>query len=191
MRKIILLTMAFVLVAAASANAAELKIGLFNMGEVALDCDAFKDAQKKIQSTYGNEQKALENKEKDLQKKFEDFSVQQAGLSAEARQDRQVELMRLKRDHDDKKNDFMRKVTAAENKSREEITRVILIATAEYGKRNKYSLILDANSAGAIHVEPSMDVTADILKEANKVWKEKPKALTDGRPITTGKPRGN
>lgn len=189
MRKIILLTLAFVFLGAASASAAELKIGLFNMGEVALECQAFKDAQKKIQSTYSKEQKSLEQKEQELQKKFNDFNAQQAGLTAEARQDRQVDLMRLKRDHDDKKNDFMRKVTAEENRSREQITRVILIAAAEYGKRNNYSLILDANSAGAIHVMPSMDITADILKEADKVWKEQPKALTDKRPITTGATR--
>ena len=189
MRKIIMLALVStgLFLFAATAQAAEVKIGLFNMAEVAIECDAFKDASKKIQSTYGNEQKALEKKEQELQKKFEDFAVQQAALSAEARQDRQIELMRQKRDHDDKKNDFLRKIAAAENRSREEITRVILIATTEYGKRNKFSLIMDAASAGAIHVDPALDVTADILKEANKVWKDKPKALTDGRPMTTGR----
>ncbi|MDL2314586.1 OmpH family outer membrane protein [Desulfovibrio sp. OttesenSCG-928-C14] len=193
MRKFFLLLLAFCFMAGTAQAAAPaqqpLKIGVFNMAEVALECQAFKDVQKQIQSSYGQEQKRLEKAEQDLQKRFEDFSVKQGALSAEARQDRQVELMRLKRDHDDRKNDFVRKVSAAEARFREQITRAILLAAGDYGKKNKFSLIMDSNSAGAVHVEPALDITAAILKETDRIWKEKPKALTDGRPIITGAPR--
>jgi outer membrane protein len=185
MRKIILLVVVFCFFSG-TAQGAELKIGLFNMAEVALQCDAYKEAMKKVQGTYGKEQSAIEKTEKELQAKFDAFGKQQAALSAEARQERQVTLMREKRDHDDKKNDFIRKITAAENKSREQITRCILLAVADYGKKNAYSLILDANSAGAIHVAAALDITSVILKESNRIWKEQPKALTDGSPIVTG-----
>lgn len=189
MRKTFLLTLVlclFIALQAGAAQAAEAKIGVFNMAEVALECDAFKEAQKKLKDTYGKDEQALTKKEQELKKKFDDFAVKQAGLSAEARQDRQVALMREKRDHDDRKNDFMRKIAAAEGKTRDQISRAIVIAVGDYGKKNKYSMIIDSLSAGVFYLEPSMDITKDILRETNRVWKEKPKKLTDGSPLTTG-----
>ncbi|MDR2826004.1 MAG: OmpH family outer membrane protein [Deltaproteobacteria bacterium] len=185
MRKTILLVFAFCLFAV-TAQAAELKIGLFNMEEVARSSDAVKENNKNLENTFGKERSAIEKTQKDLQDKFDAFSKQQAGLSAEAREERQATLIREKRDFDDRANAFQRKVTAAESRYREQVVRCIFLAVSDYGKKNSFSLILDANSAGAIHVAPALDITGAILKEANRVWKEKPKALNDGSPIITG-----
>jgi outer membrane protein len=185
MRKIVLFTLALCLFPV-SALGAELKIGIFNMEGVVYQSDAFKENKKNLENTFGKERSAIEKAEQDLQAKFDAFGRQQAGLSAEAREDRKAALVREKRDLDDKANAFTRKVTAAENKSREQVTRCILLAVNDYGKKNAFSLILDATSAGAVHVAPALDITSAILKESNRVWKEKPKALNDGSPIITG-----
>jgi len=182
MKKIVLLTLALFLFAG-SAVAAELKIGFFNMNDVALECDAYKDAQKRIQGAHTAEQQAIEKQGQELQKKVDAFNAQASALSVEAREERNLELMRLSRDFDDRKNAFIRKVSAAENRARDEIARAIVLASIDYGKRNRYSVIQDSNTAGAMYVDASIDITADILKETNRIWKEKPKALTDDRPI--------
>jgi outer membrane protein len=185
MRKMIFLILIFCLFPVA-AQGAELKIGVFNMEGVVYQSDAFQENKKNLQNTFGKEQSAIEKASQDLQAKFDAFGRQQAGLSNDAREDRQAALVREKRDLDDKANAFTRKVTAAENKSREQVTRCILLAVNDYGKKNGFSLILDATSAGAVHVAPALDITSAILKESNRVWKEKPKALNDGSPIITG-----
>lgn len=189
MRKISLLalTVCFFAATATAASAAELKVGVFSAPEVIMGSDAFKESEKKINDAYGKERDALEKKDKEMQKKIDDFNKQQAALSTEARQDRQVALMREKRDLDDKKNDYMRKVTAANDRMRNDLMRALVIAVNDYGKRNKYTMLIDSAGGSVLFVDASVDVTPDIVKEINRVWKEKPKALTDGRPLTTGR----
>lgn len=185
MKKIILFTLALSLFAS-SAFAAESKIAFFNMTEVAMNCNAFKDEQKKIQSAHSGEVKALEKQRADLQKKIDNFKKQAQALTAEKREDMNMELMRLSRDYDDKQNSLNRKISAAENKAREELSRVIIVAVLDYAKKNGYTAILDSNSAGAIYVDKNADVTKAILDESNRIWKEKPKVLTDKSTLDAG-----
>lgn len=191
MRKLVLLMAAIFLftgTTAVTATADELKLAVFSMREVAMKCQAFKDARDKAEKEFGKERKAIEDEETALQKKFDDYSKQQATMTAQQRDEAQMKLVSEKRAHDDKKALFMRKVGTLENKSAEQIGRLILVAANNYGKDNKYSLIMDADSAGVVHAIPSMDITQDILTAADKLYKENPKVMTETAPIVTGKP---
>lgn len=186
MRKLVLLTCAFILFSA-SAQAAELmKIGVYNLSKVVFECDAYKDEMKKMEAKYGKERTAIEKAQQDLEKKFEDLRTKQSALSQDARDERIRELNRQRRDLEERKNDFMRKVSVDENRMGSSITRVALLGASEFGKKNNYSLIIDANAAGAVHVVPALDITDAVLKEANHVYKTNHPALKENAPLEVG-----
>lgn len=177
MRKLLFVFTLAVCMFAVSAQAAEIKIGVFNIDQVGRNSEAFKDLTTNLQKSFADEGKALEKAEADLKKKFNDFQVQQQALSAEAREDRQVELSRQKRDFDDRMNNYVRKLSAAEKRLSDDITKVVIYAAQQVGKSGKYDLVLEQQNAGAIVVADAIDMNKAVLEEANKVWKQKPKEL--------------
>ena len=76
---------------------ADMKIGVFNSQAVAMDSDAAKAAQQKLQSQFGAEKTQLEKQAKDLQSKGEALQAQVAKMSAKEREDKQMEFLRLRR----------------------------------------------------------------------------------------------
>ena len=76
---------------------ADMKIGVFNSQAVAMDSDAAKAAQQKLQSQFGAEKTQLEKQSKDLQSKGEALQAQVAKMSAKEREDKQMEFLRLRR----------------------------------------------------------------------------------------------
>jgi Skp family chaperone for outer membrane proteins len=182
MRKSLFLSLGFLLLFPVLLQAAELKIGFFDIVEVLNSCDAYKAKVAEFQKAFEQEGKVLEKQRTDLQKKISDFQVQQQALSPAAREDRQVDLARQERDFNDRMNDFMRKRNAAEQAAQNELTTVIIYAANSYGKREKFSAVLSSRQAGAVWVTPALDITKAVLEEANKVWKEKPKDLFSDKP---------
>ncbi len=182
MRKLLVVCTFAICMFASAAHAAELKIGVFNMDKVGRECVAFKELTEKVSKSFEAENKALEKQSADLEKEFNNFKLQQQALTPEAREDRQVELSRKKRDLDDKANNFMRKVGAAEKRMSDDITKVVIYAVQEVSKRDKYTLILEQQQAGAIVVGSAIDINKTVVEEANKVWKQKPKEIfPDGK----------
>lgn len=182
MRKIFVLlaitmVVAMCLTIAASAQAAEMKIAFFNIAEVGPASDAYKAKVGDLQKEFEREGKALETSRDALQKKVRDFQVQQQALTPEARIDREGALNREGRELESKMQSYMQKRQLAERRAEEELHRIIFYAVQQYGKREKYSVIMDQMGSAAIYLDPKLDISKAILVEVNKVWREKPKEL--------------
>lgn len=170
-KALITAALAVCLMAGSVAHAADFKIGVVNMQVIAMQSEPAQEAQKKMKSTFGPEKDQLEKTAKDLQKKAEDMKAQSAALSPEAKEDKKVEFIRLKRDLDDKTRAFARKVEAAEMRIRQDMAQIILKAAKEYGEKKGFAMIIDGASGGVIHAEKSLDVTNDVLAEVNRLWR--------------------
>ncbi|HEU6437142.1 MAG TPA: OmpH family outer membrane protein [Nitratidesulfovibrio sp.] len=171
MRRVLILAAAFVLAWTTAAVAADMKIAIVNMQAIASQSDAAQDAQKKMKATFGAEKDQLEKQANDLKKKADDMKVQSAALSNEAKEDKKVEFIRLKRDLEDKTRAFARKVEGAEMRVRQEMASLILQAAKEYGDKKGYTLILDGAAAGVVHADKTIDVTKELLDEVNRVYR--------------------
>ena len=185
MRKLILLTLTLLLFSG-SAYAAEYKMGVFSLAEVIRSSDAYNEVEKQLESKFGAEEKKLRAKEEQYNKNLKDYQNKLSGLSADARENKEMELLRQKRDFEDQFNSYRRKRGIEEEKVYNRVTRAALIAVTRYGKANKYSLILNADTGSVLHADPTIDISKDLIAETNKVWKEKPKQLDDNSPILTG-----
>lgn len=178
MRKIVIfLSLAVCLLFTSVAGAAEMKIVFFNMGQVAEKSEAYQANLNQLKKDFEPEGQKLQKEAEAFQKKVNDFQLQQQALSPEARMDREAALTSEKRNLDDKMNAYGRKRQTAEKRAEEQINRVIAYAVNELAKREKYSAVLEQNLAGAFLVDEKYDISDILIKEANKVWKDKPKAV--------------
>lgn len=183
MKKLLAFTVLLLVWSGPAHAAGEMKVGFFNMAVVAAKCDAYKENQARIQSKFSREQSTLKHQEKELQKRYAEFKNSASKLTPEQRSNMNLELMYSSRTFDDKNSAFKRRRSAEETQARNEVTRVVTLAVAELGRRKKFTMIMEANSAGAFFVDKSVDVTAEVLQEANRIWREKPRALTDNSPL--------
>ncbi len=178
MRKILFFALALCLCYSVSfvnsASAAELKIGIFSIQEVATKSDAYKENDKKLQDTFSKEKNEIEKEQNELKTMAEALGKPEPKLTPEQLEEKQLEYVRKKRALDEKTGIFLRRVEQTERRMQQDIANVIVVAAQEYGKRNDFSLIMDATSAGVLHAVPSLDITDKILAETNKIWKENP-----------------
>jgi outer membrane protein len=171
MRKSLFLAVILSLVFAVSAQAAETKVGVFNSRAVAAKCDALTAALKKLESQFAGEKNQLEKQQADLRKRADELQTQGAAMSAQAREDKATALKRMGRDFEDKYQTFMRKVETSNSKVQQEFFGNLAKAAQEYGTRSGYSILLDTNMGGPVFFDKSVDVTADIITEINKIYK--------------------
>lgn len=159
MRKSLALAVSFVLLFAAAAHA-EMKVAVFDVQVVAEKSDALKEAQEMWKKNYDGEKAQLEKQRDALEKK--------AATLTKATEAQKKEFQKSERDFAEKTNAFMRKMQASELEIRKELDTLIVQSASEYAAAKGYTLILDTKSAP--YFDKSMDVTDDMVKEANRVW---------------------
>ena len=179
MFRIMSLALVACLMMGGTALSADLKVGVFNSQAVAMDSDAAKAAQKKLQGQFGAEKNQLESQAKALQSKGEALQAQMASLSNKAKEEKQMEFLRLRRDFEEKSRNFARKVENSEVQIRQSMARQMLEATSNVAKKRDLDLVLDAGAGGIMFATPALDITQDVLSEVNRIWKASGSKFSD------------
>ena len=164
MRKIVV--MAFALCFMLSGVAlAEPKIGVVDMQKIATQSDPAKDAQKRMEKKFGAERAQLEKQTKALQKQAEGLK------GSSVTEEKKVDFIRKKRELDEKARNFARRVEQDNIQIRQEMVAIIYRASYEVAQRKNFDFIVDIAAGGVLYAQQSMDLTADVLAEANRLWK--------------------
>ncbi len=161
----------------------DFKVGFFDLSEIITSCYAYKDNMARIKKNFSREHEHLKKQEQDLQKRYADFKNRAASLSSEERSALNLELMYASRTFDDKNTAFRRRRSAAENQARDEAGRVVALAVDTLGERENFMVIMETSAAGVMYIDKAIDITAAVLQEANRIWREKPRALAGEKPI--------
>jgi Skp family chaperone for outer membrane proteins len=176
MRKVLFLAAAFCLVAVSTAQAAADKIAVFNSRAVAGQSEPFTAARNKIETQYAPEKKRIEDQMKRVNSQAEDLQKQRGGMSREAFAEKSEAFLRAKRNVEDSAQSFSRKYETALVRLDQEFTLRLVQAVQEYGARRGFAMILDTAGPTVLYADKSADVTADIIKELARVYRE-------GKPI--------
>lgn len=177
MRKALLLAGVICLLTAVSAQAADLKIAVFNSRAVAANSEPFKAAQSKVEAQFRPEKTKLENQSQQLQKRADELQKQRSAMSRETLAEKNDEFVRSKRNFEDAYQSLSRKMEAAVIRIDREFGARLIQAVQDYGMRNNYDLLIDAGTTGVAYHSKNIDVTDDIIKEVARVYKE-------GKPIS-------
>lgn len=173
MRTILCLAVCFVLLSAASAQAAD-TIAVFDLQKVAADCDALKAAKESMDAKFGPQRGELEKERATLEKQGEAFQKKKPT------EKQYNDFVQKQREYQEKAQAFMRLLQADELRVRTDIDNVIMEAAKQLSVANGYSMMLDI--AAVPYVDPKLDVTEAMLGKANEVWNKTSGAAAEPKP---------
>lgn len=170
-KKIPALISAFALVLAAAAPAtAEMKIALIIPQKLIAKSQAGKDAADKLKAKKEVAQKKLDAKAEELKKQDEDARKRVMMLSAEEKKKVGEDLERQQRDGQRMKEDLERELQKAEQEILGAVNQFLGKVINEFGEKNGYDLILDAQAA--VYFSDTPDVTEEVIKLADSQYKK-------------------
>lgn len=172
MRRFILAAVMAFGFAAASASAADVKIGYVDMQRALNNSESGKEAKEQLAARLKKYQDEINGKQEELKKLKDELEKQGMLLSETARaskekdyQQRLKEFQRFTKDAQDelqaKDEEFTRKIL-------EEMEKVI----KEYGRTNGYAFIFAKNDSMMLYVDEKSDVTEEVLKRFNTAKKK-------------------
>jgi outer membrane protein len=167
MRRFILAAVMVFGFAAASASAADVKIGYVDMQRALNNSEAGKEAKEQLAARLKKYQDEINGKQEELKKLKDELEKQGMLLSETARaakekdyQQRLKEFQRFTKDAQDelqgKDEEFTRKIL-------EEMEKVI----KDYGRANGYAFIFAKNDSMMLYADEKSDVTDEVLKRFN------------------------
>lgn len=166
MKRLLMVALTVMLVSG-SALAAENKFGYIDMQRALNTSEAGKEAKEQLQVKLKKYQEQINAKQEELQKLKTDLEKQGVALSEAARAAKE-------KDYQQKLKDFQRFTKDAEEdlQARDaEFTKKIVEAmdkvVQEYGKKNSFTIIFDARSAGMLYADQKVDLTDEVLKAFN------------------------
>lgn len=172
MRRAVFFAAVICLISVVSAQAAEIKIGIFNSRAVAANSEPFTAARKKVENQYMPEKKKLESQAQTLQKQAEDLQKQRSALSPEALTEKGDAFMRSKRNFEDASQAYSRKAEAALIRIDQEFGARLFQAAQDLGMRKGYTVLIDTAAGGIIYHDKGVDVTEELIKEVARIYKE-------------------
>jgi outer membrane protein len=151
-----------------------LKIGVLDLQRCIQQSEAGKKASKSLQEKSDRIKKDLTAKREDLRKLRDEFTKKSNVLSADAKRDKEKELIRKEEDFRDlvrEKEDEMHK---DEYNAMQPLLGELFEITSKLAKDEGYTMILEAKS-GVVYFIKSIEITDKVVKLFNESKKEKKK----------------
>lgn len=151
-----------------------LKIGVLDLQRCIQQSEAGKKASKSLQEKSDRIKKDLTAKREDLKRLREEFSKKSNVLSADAKRDKEKELIRKEEDFRDlvrEKEDEMHK---DEYNAMQPLLSELFEVTSKLAKEEGYTLILEAKSGVVYFIKP-IEITDKVVKMFNESKKDKKK----------------
>ena len=167
MKRILFFTIAFVLLFQAGAYA-ETKIGVFSMPVVMNKCDYGKAVTSKLKAKFEPMESELQRDADAIKKLESELKNQDLALKLEAKQDKQREYRRLARDYQDSVAAYRQKRQMEQQKLGQPIVEKIIEVMTQYGKDNKFTIILEMSSSGVSYIADGIDITDNLVEALNK-----------------------
>ncbi len=170
-----LLGLVFLWTASPSWAGEALKIGVIDLQKCIHQSEAGKKASKGLQDKADRIKKDLEARRDELKKLSEDFNKKSNILSADAKREREKELIRKDEDLRElirKKEEEMRK---DEYNAMQPLLSDLFEVTKKLAKDEGFTLILESKSGVVFFNKPVEEITDKVIKLANEAKKEKKK----------------
>ncbi len=165
------LSLALVAVLLFSNTALATNIAVFNFMEITQSSAVAKTGDKELKDRFGKEEEALQKEMQAFQKKGMDFQKQAAALSEKSRNEQLQKLMQEERTLQEKQASLAQKVGPRQQAMRQELAEILKEACETYAKAKKLDILIE--SAAAPYVATASNVTKDIIKEMDAIWKKR------------------
>lgn len=176
MKWIIALTMCACLLGSSVALAqAEVKIGIVSVQEVLEKSEPGQSVMAEFKAKADEVKKELEKRKNELEKLRGEMEKQSLVLSQDAKQDKELEFKRKVRDYQDYVQVTQRNLQIENDKLSKPVMETLVEVLKDYGRKNKFTMIVDGKAPGVVYTDEGSDVTKQVILELNKAWRERKK----------------
>lgn len=175
MKKLLLIIMALVLLLPAAAAAQQTKIGVVNMLTLRDKSEPGMEAMSKLEAQFKDLKSQLEEQHKEILALQQDLQKQSLALSQEAKMDKEVQLQKRMNDFRVNEQSYKRKIAQEKDGLMRDLLKLFFGVVEEYGKKNGYTMILDRVGTGIVYLGEGNDITNEVMVEVNKAWRAKQK----------------
>lgn len=130
-------------------------------------CSHGDECGKKLQDTRAQLAKGIHEDEQRIARLEAEFQTKASSLSLMARETSEKELRKLKADYSSKLQESEHEMKLAMHTSAEELSRDMEVAVARIAQRDGVDVVLDMTAGRSLYVNPTLNITADVIKEMN------------------------
>jgi outer membrane protein len=163
---VVLIGSAFLPAQPARANET-LKIGILDLQKCLDQSEAGKKAKKLLQDKSERIKKDLSLKRDELKKNRDEFTKKASVLNADARRDKEKELIRKEEDFRDQVREKEEEMRKDEYNAMQPLLNDLFEVTTKLAKDENYTLVVEAKS-GVVYYSKSVDITDKIIKLFNE-----------------------
>jgi len=165
----------FMLFVGCLANAQETKIVYVDGQRIVNESIAGKDAIKKLEGIKADKQAEIDRREEDLKKLRENMSAKSLAMSEDAKNKQEMEYQRKMKELNRFIKDAQDDLHARYKELIDPISKNLDDIINLYGKKHNIDLILDRRQSGIVYASDKIDITDKIIREYNKVYKQRHK----------------
>jgi outer membrane protein len=144
--------------------AAEIKIGVVDVKEFQTKSVAFQKIRDRLRVKFESLQKKLEDEKEALMKLEEEFQRQSMMLSLDAQDDKRSELEKKRRYYKYLYEDLSEQMKDAEREATRRVLTELEDVVKAIADREGFTLILERNSPGMIHVDDAINITGKVIE---------------------------
>jgi outer membrane protein len=144
-----------------------LKIGYVDMQRALNQCEAGQEAKKFMTGEVEKIQKTMEAKQKELSRLREDLEKRGLVMNESVRREKEKELENKTREVQRMQRDFEDDLRRKDREYTDRVLRDLAKIVQKMGEEGKYTLVLEANQPAIIFISKALDLTEEVIKQAN------------------------
>jgi len=152
---------------------ASVKMAYVEVQRVIETSEPGKTALGQLTTRFESMRSELDQERAELEKMREELQKQSLVLSQEAQEDLERELRTKVRDFQEMFQGYQVRMQQEEQALSEPIIDLLFEVINQYGEKNDYTIIFDAQGSGIIYAAEALNITDKLIEELNKAWEAK------------------
>jgi outer membrane protein len=153
--------------AAATGQAADVKIAVVDMQRALNECEAGKHAKDQVKVKFEKAQDQLKRQRDELDRARDDFDKKALVLKEDQRRDLEKEFEVKSLDFKRKYEDFQRDLKRTDAELTSGIVEQLYGIVGEIGQQKGFTMVLESSSGALLYADKSVDITDEVIKQHN------------------------
>ena len=147
---------------------AELKLAVVDARRALITSNEGRKAEKTLKQMMDKKKKEIEPMEAELRRQEEEFESQKYVLSKVASEDRQLELIKRKRDLERRMREAQDELELEQRRLMQPMLEMVEKALGQVAQEMGFSVILEKSSPGVLYTAETLDITDLLIQRLNK-----------------------
>ena len=150
------------------ASAEEVKIAVLDGRRAVISCKKGQAAEKQLKTLMEKKKQMIEPLEMELKRREEEFESQRYVLSRSAAEDRQLDLVKQRRDLERNMREAQDELEIEQRKLMQPMLKKLDAVLTEIGKEQGFTVILEKSSPGVLYTAEALDITDMVIQKLDE-----------------------